>query len=82
MDGKELCNGECEIQPEHQNKCTYLSRGMGKENGAVHKKCLQGKKRYDFWLISGFLVWYLVGLRVVWLVCRWFVGSLDGMWVF
>ena len=67
----------------------FLHR-MGKENVVVHKKCLQGKKRWDFWLISRCcLVFdlYLGGLAGLQVVCGcfgwfgWFVDSWAGLWV-
>ena len=61
-----------------------FSRGMGKENVAVHKICLQGNSDAIFGLLVGDLFWYLACLRVVWLVCGWcgwFMGSLAGLWV-
>ena len=47
-----------------------FSLEMGKDNVAVHKKCLQGKKMQ-----------FMVDKWVVCLVFGWFVGSLDGLWV-
>ena len=32
-------------------------------------------------MISGWFVWYLAGLQVVWLVCGQFVGGVANLWV-
>ena len=51
-----------------------FSRGMGKENVAVHTKCLQEKNN----VIFGWLVGDLFG---IWLVSGWFLGGLAGLLV-
>lgn len=37
-----------------------------------HEIMSSGKKRSDFWLISGWFVRYLAGSWMGWIVCGWF----------
>ena len=67
-------------------------RGMGKENVAVHKKCLQGNNDaifgwlvgdlFGIWLVWGWFGLFVGGLAGLCLFCGWFdwfVGTLAGL---
>ena len=89
-----MAKAKCGIKKSRNIKKMHaflFSRGMGKENVAVHKKCLLGKQDaifvwfvgdlFGIWLVFGWFGWFVGVLWVVWLVCEWNMGCLTGLWV-